>query len=73
MATQVTTNTRLQLYFITGVDLEGKDVVKTKSFNNVKTDATPEALLVVSNALSSLQQYPLMEIKRNDTSLISPE
>jgi hypothetical protein len=73
MATQVTTNTRLQLYFITGVDLDGKDIVKTKSFNNVKTDATPETLLVVSNALSSVQQYPLMEIKRNDTSLISPE
>jgi len=73
MATQVTTNTRLQLYFITGVDLDGKDIVKTKSFNNVKTDATPETLLVVSNVLSSVQQYPLMEIKRNDTSLISPE
>lgn len=72
MAIQVTTNTRLQLYFITGVDLDGKEVVKAKSFNNIKTDATADALLVVSNALSSLQQYPLMEIKRNDTSLVSP-
>ncbi|GEN57635.1 hypothetical protein GCM10012290_22350 [Halolactibacillus alkaliphilus] len=71
MANQLPTQTRLQLFFITGIDLDGNDVVKGKSFNNMKTDATASQLLSVSNALASLQQHTLKEIKRNDTSLIT--
>lgn len=71
MANQLPTNTRLQLFFVTGIDPEGNDVVKAKSFNNMKTDATASQLLSVSNALASLQQHTLKEIKRNDTSLIT--
>lgn len=63
---------RLQLYFEQGIDDEtGKVITKSKSFNNVKTSATPEQLLDVANTLADLQQHPLYEVRRNDVVLLS--
>ncbi|MFB1050198.1 DUF1659 domain-containing protein [Paraliobacillus sp. JSM ZJ581] len=72
MAIVETIDTRLQLVFDNGIDEKnGKKLTKTKSFNNVKTDATPEQLLAISNAIVALQTLPLLMVKRNDTELIS--
>lgn len=65
-------DTRLQLVFDNGVDeISGEAITKTKSFNNIKTTATAEQLLAISNALVPLQTLPLLMVKRNDTELIS--
>jgi len=71
MAYQDMIETRLQLFFVTGVDEDGKNIIKAKAFNNIKPEATAEALLNASQLLTGLQQYGLAEIKRNDTSLIT--
>lgn len=63
---------RLQLFFEQGIDQEtGEPILKTKSFNNIKTLASTEQLLNVATMLASLQQHPLQEVRRNDVSLLS--
>jgi len=63
---------RLQLYFEKGIDQEtGEMIVKSKSFNNVKTSATPDQLLDIAETLAELQQYPLHEVRRNDVATIA--
>lgn len=71
MANQDMIQTRLQLFFVTGVDADGENIIKAKAFNNIKPEATPAVLLSASQLLTSLQQHGLSEIKRNDTSLIT--
>lgn len=72
MAIAEKVDSRLQLIFIAGFDeITGDIITKTKSFNNIKTEATTEELLRVTEALVSLQQYDLQAVRRNDTSLLS--
>ncbi|MDL4842055.1 DUF1659 domain-containing protein [Aquibacillus rhizosphaerae] len=74
MAVAQTIDSRLQLVFENGVDLEsGKVILKNKTFNNVKVAATPDQLLAVTTALVPLQQLTLYSVKRNDTELITAE
>lgn len=62
---------RLQLFFEQGFDEETSEIItKTKSFNNIKTEATSEQLLVMATTLASLQQYPLHEVRRNDVAIL---
>ncbi|MDC3411986.1 DUF1659 domain-containing protein [Aquibacillus sp. 3ASR75-11] len=46
-------------------------ILKTKSFNNVKTAATAIQLFVITNALVPLQQRPLQSIERDNDSVIT--
>ncbi|MFC4386559.1 DUF1659 domain-containing protein [Gracilibacillus marinus] len=74
MAQALRTDSRMQLVFDNGVDpISGKQVFKTKSFNNVKTNATPDQILLIAQALAPLQQLPLFEVKRNDTEVITAD
>ena len=63
-------DSQLQLIFEDGIDLEGKAVYRTKSFNNVKTTATSEQLHTVAATLEPLQQLVLSTIERNDEFMI---
>ncbi|MCT8137565.1 DUF1659 domain-containing protein [Anaerobacillus sp. CMMVII] len=47
--------TRLTLHFYGGVDGEGKEIFKTKTFPNVDNTATSEQLKRAAQALASLQ------------------
>ncbi|WP_058308662.1 DUF1659 domain-containing protein [Gracilibacillus massiliensis] len=67
-------DSRLQLTFENGVDpISGDPVYKSKSFNNVKLDATADQLLTITEALAPLQQLVLYSVKRNDTELITED
>lgn len=69
VAEKVSSQLRLVLY--DGENEEtGKPVYKTKSFNNVKTDANAEQLYAVAEAFATLQERPLSKIERNDSSEI---
>lgn len=64
-------SSQLRLVFYDGEDvLTGDPVFRTKSFNNVKTEATAEQLYIVANALQGLQERPLHLIERRDQSEI---
>ncbi len=59
-------DSRLVLLFSNGVDEDGKDIQKTKSFNNIKPTATDEQLTAVVNALTPLQEWTLMKADRTN-------
>ncbi|TFB14066.1 DUF1659 domain-containing protein [Filobacillus milosensis] len=67
MATQVKTKSQLQLIFEEGLGENGEAILKRKTFNRVNTAATPEQLYAVSQALASLQTFPLLNVVRNDS------
>lgn len=70
MAHEDMLTSQLRLVFYLGEDaMTGKPIYKTKAFN-VHTDATPESLFTVSQALASLQQRPLFNVERVDKSEI---
>ncbi|WP_053218172.1 DUF1659 domain-containing protein [Virgibacillus senegalensis] len=72
MADTQKVDSRLQLVFQEGIDGEtGDPILKNKSFNNVKTEATADQLMAISTALVDLQQRDLYSVKRNDSSLIT--
>lgn len=72
MAVAQIVDSRLSLILDDGVDPEsGKQVFKSKSFNNVKTAATADQLFNIANAVAPLQQRPLVDIERNDSSEIT--
>jgi hypothetical protein len=59
--------TQLKIGFENGIDPDtNRIIVKRKTFNNVKPDATPDQLYAVAEALASLQQLPLFEVERSD-------
>ncbi|MFD1037209.1 DUF1659 domain-containing protein [Virgibacillus byunsanensis] len=62
-------NSTLRLVLYDGEDMEtGKPIYKTKSFNNVKTDAIADQLLPIAEAVAGLQERPLFNVQRNDSS-----
>jgi len=64
---------QLRLYFENGANPETGDIIfKSKTFNNVKLSADADQLYNVAQALAGLQQLPLHEIERNDSSEITP-
>lgn len=65
--------TRLVLTLQDGVDGEGNPVTKTKSFNNVKPDASDEALYHIANNLAQLQTKPLLSIDRQDRAKLADD
>ncbi|ENH98088.1 hypothetical protein J416_01949 [Gracilibacillus halophilus YIM-C55.5] len=71
MAVTERTNSRLQLVFENGVDpVSGDTVYATRSFNNVKLDATADQLFAITEVLTPLQNRTLNKIERDDTELI---
>lgn len=54
-----------------GVDLNGKAVVKSKTFPNVKADATDDSIFEVANALVKLQEHSLVYVIRVDNTSLS--
>ncbi|SEP78126.1 Protein of unknown function [Virgibacillus subterraneus] len=69
MAVAQMVNTRMSLILDDGIDeVSGKQLFKTKSFNNVKIAATADQLYSIANAVVVLQQRPLLSIERKDSS-----
>ncbi|SFJ90645.1 Protein of unknown function [Halobacillus dabanensis] len=66
-------DTRLQLVLSEGQDGEGNMLLKKKSFNNVKMNAADEQLHTVAIALAPLQTHILIDIARDDRSLLIEE
>ncbi|SIS55435.1 DUF1659 domain-containing protein [Salimicrobium flavidum] len=63
-------NSTLKMQFETGMDEFGSSTYKTKSFRNVRTEATTESLYEIVTKLKDLQQHPLVKVTRDDESLI---
>lgn len=67
-------SSQLRLVLYDGEDTEtGEAIFKTKTFNNLKTEADADQFLAVAEALASLQERPLSGIERNDKAEIHAE
>ncbi|GAA0179079.1 DUF1659 domain-containing protein [Clostridium sediminicola] len=55
---------------ITGQTEEGEDVLRTKSFSKVKTDAIDQDVFDVANAIKEVLAHPVFEIRRVDAELL---
>lgn len=71
MATQTLLDSQLSLVFDMGMDETGKAITKRKNYNNVKTSATADQLLLVAQAIAGLQTETLAFIERNDSNQIT--
>ncbi|MFD2762470.1 DUF1659 domain-containing protein [Lentibacillus juripiscarius] len=72
MAVAEKIQSRLTLVLNDGEDMEtGNTIYKSKSFNNVKPEATADQLLAIALAVAPLQERPLYNIERTDDSIIS--
>lgn len=60
------TDSRLSILFDIGLNAEGMPIYKTKSFNNVKMEATDEQLSAIVDALTPLQQYTVEKVERTN-------
>ena len=62
----------LRLKFDLGKDdSTGKTKVKSKTFSNVKHNASNENVYEVASAIDSLQQYPVLEIAKIDNTTLA--
>lgn len=73
MAVIATNNpTGLKIKFNLGKDLEtGSDIIKSKTFSNVKSDALDQDLFDVGSVIASLQTGAVVEICRIDNTTLS--
>ncbi|NMB01951.1 MAG: DUF1659 domain-containing protein [Firmicutes bacterium] len=58
--------TRLQLRVSIGSDGEGREILRTRTYSNVKTDAEDQGLYDVAMGLVDLQENEVKEIHRID-------
>ena len=62
----------LKLRFDCGInDLTGKSIVKSRTFSNVRPNASTDSVYEVGVALGSLQKYDVLEIAKVDNSTLS--
>lgn len=55
---------KMQLKLNTGLDENGKEIIKTKTYSNVKSDAQDQGIYDVGSSLAALQDHALEEIHR---------
>ena len=58
-------DSRLQIQLHLGVNDEGRDITRTKTFNRIKSDVSDEDLYEVATALVSLQEHPVIAVRRS--------
>lgn len=61
----------LRLKFSLGLDGKGNEIVKSKTFSNIKNTSADEDVHAVAKGISELCKYTLMEISRQDNGIIS--
>lgn len=63
-------NSRLILRVQVGVQ-QGNQILRNRSFNNIKANASDEAVFTVAQILGGLQKYPVVKVVRtNDEELV---
>ena len=58
-------DSRLQIQVHLGVNEDGRDITRTKSFNRIKSEASDEDLYDIAISLVDLQEHPVIAIRRN--------
>lgn len=68
MAETVLAYSKLHLLFDAGMDKDGKQAYKVKTFSNIRKDATAEQLIQTADAIGALSNDTLSRTERTDNS-----
>lgn len=72
MAVSETKNaSSLKLKFDCGMNDDGKTVIKSRTYSNVKADATSQDVFDIAKALVDLQIHDNMEILKQDNTVLN--
>lgn len=52
-------------------DVTNKTKVKSKTYSNIKPDASSQAIYDVASAIESLQEYPVLEIAKIENTTLA--
>ncbi|MDI6605408.1 DUF1659 domain-containing protein [Aceticella autotrophica] len=55
---------RLQIVFITGKDAKGMDILRTRTYNGIKSASLDQDVLDVASALNGLQSNQVKSVSR---------
>ena len=69
--TEVNEHSTLKLKFDCGLTSDGKTITKTRSFSNVKSDATSLDVYNVAETLASLQKHTLTDVIKKDNTILN--
>ncbi|MGL5713059.1 MAG: DUF1659 domain-containing protein [Paraclostridium sp.] len=61
----------LRMRFDCGLNNEGKSIIKSKTYSNLRPTAAPLDVFNVADALASLQKHDVLEISKQDSTTIS--
>lgn len=56
-------NASLKLFYETGVDEQGKPILASKTYQNIRESVSANQLQAVVNAFGSLSHYPVYQAK----------
>lgn len=56
--------TKLKMQFDGGLDGDGKQIVKSKTYSKVKPTASNEDIYAVATSLASVQSLPIVSVRR---------
>ena len=63
----------MNVKFKTGIDVNGKDILKNQRFSKVKVTAVDDNILTVGTALGTLLKYPMVKVLREDINIVINE
>ncbi len=66
-------DSRLQIQMHLGVNEDGKDVTRTKSYSRIRSQASDQDLYDVALSLAALQEHPVVAIRRNSNASYEEE
>ena len=70
-AIRVPLDSRLQVRYQTGVNVEGEPVYSTRNIGTVKSESDDQSLFTVATVIAGLQQLPVAEVRRVDYGILT--
>ncbi|MGL5711572.1 MAG: DUF1659 domain-containing protein [Paraclostridium sp.] len=62
----------LKMKFDCGLGENGRSIVKSRTYSNVKHNAAAVDVYNVADALASLQKHSVLEVAKQDNTLLNP-
>lgn len=71
MIEKISMPSSIRLKYLTGVDTDGKEMFKTRTINNITSSVTDELVYGLKAMLEDVQNSPIAEFTRIETSKIT--
>lgn len=71
MIEKISMPSSIRLKYLTGVDTDGKEMFKTRTINNITSSVTDELVYGLKSMLEEVQNSPIAEFTRIETSKIT--